>query len=222
MTKIAIDIDSTLYDFDTPAREACFRLWKETGDEDFKKAAYHTSGEWRSYPDILGLDKWLDVIDLVHSPEAIANMEPFSGVTDVVQELFDAGHQILYISNRSADTLNDTYGWLDDWGLLGGPNDKAELVVTSGSKAPYLASYQYLIDDRVKTVVEFVYDYDWTNRIGSNASDNRKRHAFVKGYSYNINLTDVPGCSVAPSWDGIRHYLEKEGLLTGERSEVLV
>jgi FMN phosphatase YigB (HAD superfamily) len=54
MAKIAVDIDSTLYDFETPAREAMFKLYKETGDLVYKEGAYHPWTEWRSPADVLG------------------------------------------------------------------------------------------------------------------------------------------------------------------------
>lgn len=211
MAKIAVDVDSTLYDFDGPAREACFQLFRETGDEDYKQAAYHTGGEWRSYTDILGLQKWLGAIDLVHESQSILKQLPFDGAVETLNALRDEGHCIMFITNRKAHSREATHEWLFEETELGSVLDDT-LVVTEDDKKPFMAECQYLIDDRVKTVVQFVHDYDWTNKIGS-ASEERARHAFVKAYPYNINLTDVPRVWLSPSWAGINIHMEKVGLL---------
>lgn len=216
MAKVACDVDSTVYDFDGPAREACFKLWRETGDEDYKQAAYHTGGEWRSYTDILGLEKWLKAISLVHDDDSILRQTPFDGAVETLEALRDNGHDIMFISNRKAHSYEATQRWLWNTGLTIGDD---ELVVTEDDKKPYMADCQYLIDDRVKTVVQFVHDYDWTNMYGS-ANKAKERHAFVKAYPYNINLTDVPRCWLSPSWAGINIHMEKVGLLPEVAYEV--
>lgn len=218
MAKIAVDVDSTLYDFDGPAREACFKLWRDTGDEIYKQAAYHTGGEWRSYTDILGLDKWLTAIDLVHEEESILKQTPFDGAVETLKALRKAGHDIMFITNRKAHSAEATWDWLLET-RLASQTYEDDLIVTEDDKKSFMADCQYLIDDRVKTVVQFVHDYDWTNRIGSNNST-RARHAFVKAYPYNINLTDVPRCWLSPSWAGINIHLEKVGVLNEVAYEV--
>jgi FMN phosphatase YigB (HAD superfamily) len=104
MARIAVDIDSTLYDFEQPSRDACFKLWKETGDEKYKQAAYHPWTEWRSPADVLGVERWLKAIAVVHDDDAILGMEPFTGAVETCQALIDAGHELIYISNRATET----------------------------------------------------------------------------------------------------------------------
>lgn len=68
-----------------------------------------------------------------------------------------------------------------------------------------------MIDDRVKTVVEFVYDHDWHDR--SRGYPDSARKAFVRVAGYNSGLTDVPGLYLAHTWKGLRRYMAKVGLL---------
>jgi hypothetical protein len=89
--------------------------------------------------------------------------------------------------------------------------------VTEGDKTPFMKDCRYLIDDRLKTCVQFVYDFDWQFNFGVRGavkgSANRDRVAFVKAYPYNQNATDVPGLILAPTWAAINVYLVKKGLL---------
>src|SRR3954469_24362078 len=131
MTKIAVDIDSTVYDFETPAREGCFKLFAETGDEAYKQGAYHPWTEWRSPADVLGLERWLKAIALCHEDDAILGMQPFTGAAETCQTLMADGHKLIYITNRAAHTETATKNWLFDNGFLDGA---ATLVVTEGDK----------------------------------------------------------------------------------------
>ena len=74
-----------------------------------------------------------------------------------------------------------------------------------------------LIDDRPKTVVQFVtgsmLDRDTQGNVVIAMNGVHKRKAFVLMAPYNHNLTDIPGVFVAPSWAGIRYYLQKEKLI---------
>lgn len=167
MAKIAVDIDSTLYDFETPAREAMLRLYKETGDRAFKEGAYHPWTEWRSPADVLtdengSVKRWLDAIGLCHDANVIESMRPFDGSVETCQALIRAGHELLYISNRATEAAEPTEQWLLDNGFLmhGGYIEPSVMCLT-GDKAPHMAGCQYIIDDRLKTVVEFVYDHEW-------------------------------------------------------------
>lgn len=225
MATIAVDVDSTLYDFETPSRDASLKLWQETGDDAFKEAAYHPWTEWRSPADVLmGEDgvphRWLEVIARVHEDDSILGMQPFSGAVETCSALAKAGHHLIYITNRAASTEEATRQWLDRNGFFGYPAqdpDAYSLVVTEGNKAPFMADCQYLIDDRLKTCVQFVYDFDWQFNFGVRGhvkgNANRDRIAFVKAYPYNQNATDIPGLILAPTWAAINVYLVKKGLL---------
>lgn len=218
---VAVDVDSTLYDFETPSRDACLKLWQETGDAAFKEAAYHPWTEWRSPADVLmdpdGVPRrWLKAIDVVHEANSILQMEPFSGAVETCQALVAAGHGLIYITNRAAHTEAATYEWLDGNGFLD-DTERTSLVVTEGDKRPFIEKAQYIIDDRLKTCVQFVYDYDWQFYMGvrkeNGGPGTYDRLAFVKAYPYNQNATDVPGLILAPTWSAINVYLVKRGLL---------
>jgi phosphoglycolate phosphatase-like HAD superfamily hydrolase len=226
MAIIAVDVDSTLYDFETPSRDAAIKMWQETGDDAFKEAAYHPWTEWRSPADVLAGDdgiphRWLEVIARVHQDDSILGMVPFPGAVETCQTLMRAGHKLIYITNRAAHTEEATNQWLQKNGFYDAPfappSDHATLVVTEGDKRPFIEKAQYLIDDRLKTCVQFVYDYDWQYWNGvrkeSGGPGVADRIAFVKAYPYNQNATDIPGLILAPTWAAINVYLVKKGLL---------
>jgi hypothetical protein len=169
--------------------------------------------EWRSPTDSLGLEKWLGVIAMVHDSEVIRRMTPFPGAVATCQALMEEGHHLLYISNRATEAQEATYDWLLDCGFLRADDDPAvDVLCTNENKAPYMAECQYLIDDRPKTVIEFVYSHDWAWRQNGVAEFQRK--AFVKGYPYNQALTDIPNVYVAMDWYGINEYLVRKGVLS--------
>lgn len=229
MSTIAVDVDSTLYDFEGPAREAAFKLWQQTGDDIYKVGAYASWGsEWRAPADIMGLDRWLKCIELVHDSDVILSRIPFDGAVEVCQALMRAGHSLIYISNRATEAADATREWLESCGFFdtrdyigegNGPNldGEAEVICLMGDKAPHMRECRYLIDDRLKTCVEFVYDMEWRTY---EVDDPRK--AFVKAYPYNQAGTDIPGLLVAPTWAGINHFMIKEGLLEEAAFEALV
>lgn len=224
MANIAVDIDSTLYDFETAAREAMFLLYKRTGDEQYKVGAYHPWTEWRSPADALGLEKWLKAIEVCHQADIIRSQVPFAGAVETCQALSAAGHNLLYISNRAEGSAIATEEWLDMWGFTG---PTTTVLCTSENKAPFIAKCQYLIDDRLKTCVEFVYSYEWTDYwhkgfpIDIVPEGDGKRRAFVKGYTYNQAATDIPGLYVALTWAGINEYLVRKGVLPEEAYRAL-
>jgi hypothetical protein len=213
MSRIAVDIDSTLYDFETPAREAFLTLAEKYDDPTIRQGAYHPWTEWRSPADVCGVDIWLEAIALCHDADAILQQVPFAGAVETCQALVREGHELLYISNRATEAEDATYEWLFQNGFLFSEEGfgPTELVVTTGDKKPYMESCQYLIDDRLKTCIEFVYDFDW--KVASNQYPDSARKAFVKAYQYNQAATDVPGLYLAPTWSGLNIYLVSKGVL---------
>lgn len=245
MATIAVDIDSTLYDFEGPSREAMWKLYKDTGEDIYKMGAYHPWTEWRSPNDVLGLEKWLDVIAMVHDSEIIRSRIPYAGAVETCQALIREGHELLYISNRATEAVGATQDWLLDQGFLRhGGYVEPKVLCLMEDKAPHMAKCQYLIDDRPKTVVQFVYDRQWANitycdalgkslvgksgvfgvdedRRAQYAIENERR-AFVYGYPYNQALTDVPRVYVAMDWYGINEYLVRKGVLSEAAVQPLV
>jgi hypothetical protein len=228
MATIAVDIDSTLYDFEAPSRQAMWKLYKETGEEIYQRAHYHPWTEWRSPADVLGLEKWLEVIAMVHDSDVILSRQPYEGAVETCQALMEDGHTLLYISNRATESASATNQWLDDHQFLNcyGLKNEPKVLCTTEDKAPHMAQCQYLIDDRPKTVIEFVYDYNWKaahveRNPESGLTHLPQRKAFIYGYQYNQALTDVPHIYVALDWYGIAHYLQKHGVLSTPISEPL-
>lgn len=225
MARIAVDIDSTLYDFETPAREAFLTLAEKYNEPSYRQGAYHPWTEWRSPTDVCGLEIWLEAIALCHEADAILQQVPFAGSVDTCQALQEEGHHLLYISNRATEAQDATEQWLEEWGFLGA---NTNVLALTGDKKPHMAACQYLIDDRLKTCVEFVYDYEyrrdlqqsmqtkgiWPDEDRDTFIEANKRRAFVKAYQYNQAATDVPGLYLAPTWSGLNIYLEKHGVLS--------
>lgn len=209
---IAIDIDSTLYDFATPARQAFLDLALKHGEkEEYFRGGYQSWVEWRSPADVCGFDAFNEVLEIVHSPDVILAQPPYPGAKEVLDELTD-DHEIFYISNRDPSAARATEDWLS---LHEFPD--AELIAMMDDKQPYLSECQYLIDDRAKTLVQFVHDFNWKYTFGSMESP-QERKAFGLLFEYNRNLTDIPGIYLAPTWAGIKYYLQKKGVLNGRRS----
>lgn len=206
MNKIAIDLDSTLLDFEGAAREAWYELYKESGDkEKFFKGMFVPWVEWRSPADILGQEEWSRVIDRVHDDNKILEQVPLSGSVRVLEAIADE-HQITYISNRKTESFAATYEWLSKYFPPG------ELVCTMENKQSLLSEFQYLIDDRPKTLIEFVFDWDWKYLHGS-TNAHKQRLAFGLSYEYSRALSDIPNIYLAPNWLGIHHYLIDKQIL---------
>jgi hypothetical protein len=214
MANIAVDIDSTLYDFDTPAREGFLKLAEKYDDETLFRGAYEPWTEWRSPADACGLDRWLEVIAEVHRPEVILSREPFPGAVGTCQALEAEGHELMFISARDGSAEEATERWLRDKGFL---EQNAE-VLCSHDKAQHMAECQYLIDDRPKTAINFVTDFNWQLRFRANdlvnIVGNGKRKAFLLMYPYNAALTDAEDMYLAPTWAGINYYLVRKGVLS--------
>lgn len=210
---IAIDIDSTLYDFATPARQAFLDLALKHGEkEEYFRGGYQSWVEWRSPADACGLDAFQEVLDIVHSPDVIREQTPYPNAKEVIDELAEE-HEIFYISNRDSSATEATAEWL---GYHAFP--EAELIATMEDKQPYLSECQYLIDDRAKTLVQFVHDYTWKYTFGAlstpDSDHSHERKAFGLLFEYNRNLTDIPGIYLAPTWSGIAYYLKRTGVIT--------
>lgn len=205
MSKIAIDIDSTLYDFETAFRQAYIDIALEDDDKSLFRGAYASWVEWRSPWDVCGEDAFQKALDKVHSEEVIESRQPFEGAPDVLFELAKK-HQIMYLSNRDKKLTDITQDWLIDHFPCG------EVVCTMKDKQAHLMDCQYLIDDRPKTLCDFLYDRNWVT-MGNVKEGNRVGFGLL--FEYNRALTDIPNLYLAPTWAGIGFYLNREGVLDG-------
>lgn len=210
---IAVDIDSTLYDFATPARQAFLDLALKHGEkEEYFRGGYQSWVEWRSPSDVCGPDAFQEVLEIVHSPDIILKQPPYPDAKDVLEELI-CEHEIFYISNRDPKARDATSEWLRMHEF-----PEAELIAMMDDKQPYLTECQYLIDDRAKTLVQFVEDFNWKYTWGTLGGHQAiERKAFGLLFEYNRNLTDIPNIYLAPTWAGIRYYLQTKGVLNGSR-----
>lgn len=201
MSKIAVDLDSTLYDFETPMRQAFFDLAVETGDEDYFKGAYASWDEWRSAADLCGFDAFKEALDRVHADEIILTRTPFEDAAKVLTSLYHEGCEFVYITARDEKCHDATEQWLSE------NFPQGSLICSHEDKVSQTFDCRYLIDDRTRTMVEFIY------RSGEGGWEPGTRKVFGKMYQNNRNLTDIPGIYMAHTWAGIAYYLEREGVL---------
>ena len=211
MAKVAVDVDDTLYSFNELAQEMITEVAIQEDSKSLQKGIYSPWNEWRSPRDTVEGDLWMSIIDLCHQDDVILKQIPFNHSQRVLQRISDAGHEIMYISNRSPNAFDATSEWLDQHDFP----QVDSLVCTTEDKAPFLSGCQYLIDDRPKTLVEFVYDFNWKYKNGSTES---KRIGFGLFCEYNRALTDVPGVYLAPNWSLLEKYIEDKGDLIGRNS----
>lgn len=238
MTRLAIDVDDTLYSFANLARQVLADEAIKRGDRNLERAAYASWDEWRTPNDLLGTETWLEIIAITHQPETIMSQVPFPGAAEILSELVKAGHDLTYISNRDPSTFHATAVFLHANGfplhygachreeesgvawdsLNDGTADglvETSLICTSKPKMPFIADCQYLIDDRPKTIFEFLADRTWDPAQG-------ERKAFSLITPYNRALTDVPGVFLAPRWSLLRTGLAREGVLDADRHPAAV
>jgi hypothetical protein len=206
VSRIAVDIDSTLYDFESIARDAFFRIANDREDKALFRGAFTPWVEWRSPDDACGTEAWLEAIRLAHNPSVIMEQRPYSGAAETIQGLVESGHSICYLSDRDEKVHMATERWLREHEFPIN-RDLCNLICTR-NKTPHMADCQYIIDDRPKTLVEFVYDFNWAR-----AYPTKPRLGFGLHHEYNRALTDLDRLYLAPTWGGLNHYLMDKGLL---------
>lgn len=220
MATVAVDIDDTLYSFGDLAREMICSEAVRTGSDRLMNAAYAPWSDWRTPPDIMGMEEWIRIIGLCHTPEMVTQQMPYQGAYDALWRIIEAGHSITYISNRDPDLYGATELWLNmhgfpahtGWDSFGQDlKHRVKLICTNKDKAPLIADCQYIIDDRPKTLVNFVYDFNWKNKYGSN-NLSMKRLGFGLHHEYNAGLTDIPGIYLAKSWTLLDKFLVEKGV----------
>jgi len=202
MATVAIDVDDTL------ARTILADEAAKTGSDVLKAAAYAPWTQWRTPPDMMGLEEWLRIIDLAHDEDMILQQEPYSNSVAICHQLAEQ-HEIVYVSSRNTERYDATLQWLQECDYPDGV-----LTCSGHDKTKHLQSCQYIIDDRPSTLVRFVYDYDWKNKFGS-TNKQMERIGFGLQTEFNGALTDVPNIYLAPpmNWLLLKHYLVKTGVL---------
>lgn len=212
MSKVAVDIDDSLYNFNGLAQEMMTKAAISSGDKVFQSGAYSTWNEWRTPNDMLE-SEWQYIIDMCHEDDVILEQTPFKNAAATLLRIFNAGNDIIYISNRSEDAYDATYRW-----LLANHFPMADsLVCTTNNKAEYIEDCQYIIDDRPKTLVEFIHDFQWKLTSEAYGKPN-PRVGFGLFCEYNRALTDVPGIYLAPNWTLLEKYIEEKSDLLGRNT----
>ena len=215
MAKIAVDIDDTIYSFRDIAKDALFYLAQKYDDKEILSAAYTEALQWRTMADVAGGEILAEAIELAHSSDVMHNQPAFRGAAQTVRALYDAGHEIIYISNRDEKSKHDTERWLEMREFPCPLFHNVEVKCLWGDKIPHLKDCQFIIDDRVSTLIRFAYDKDWPGSqyaLDTSIADGR-RIGFGLHAPHNTNLTDVPNIILAPTWAGLNYYLVRKGLL---------
>lgn len=205
---IAIDIDQTLYDFDNQIRETFFEMSLEYDNKSLLRGAYSTNMEWRNLTDVLGADLAYEAIERVH--DKTIKMQPFPNAAETCRKL-SRKYTIKYVTSRYEKYQAKTEDWLYYKDFPDG-----DVICSTHDKAPHLKDCRYLIDDRPKTIIEFVTNFEWIleDKFGEGpAEETRQRKAFGLWTPYNRNLTDIKNVYLAPNWTGIKFYLERKGLI---------
>jgi hypothetical protein len=169
-----------------------------------RNGAYSTAWtEWRTPIDLVGWTSWNAVVDACHTPERILTQIPYDGAPEALWDL--AGpHELVYVTNRDPSTAEPTKQWLIERGF---PMSRLEtLLCHTDDKLASIRDCQYLIDDRPKTLVGFVYAH-WTDAINWSRHE---RKAFGLVTPYNRGLTDIPGIYLAPNWPLLGRYLRSK------------
>lgn len=225
MAKIAVDIDDTLYSFRDASKDALFFLAQKYDDKEILSAAYTEALQWRTLHDVAGGEILAEAIELAHSPEVMAQQRPYLGASETCVALVREGHELLFISNRDEKSAEPTREWLwdNDFPVRQPPTygygnedspwaNPAELKCLWGDKIPHLSDCQYIIDDRVSTLIRFTTDFVW-HRNHDDGQEGSRRIGFGLHAPHNTNLTDVRNVILAPTWYGLNYYLVRKGLL---------
>lgn len=207
MSVVAIDVDETLYSFDTAIRDAFFDMAEERDDKSILRMAYSNNQEWRNLVDH---DQKLafEAIERVHSKQD--TFTPFPGSEEVVNKIHKSGHSIKYVGARKDIHQDVTEDFL--WWNNFPPGELICADPSRGSKLEYIQDCQYLIDDRPRTILEFLNDPIYV--LATTHEQDRK--VFALWRPYNQNLTEVKNLYLAPTWRGLEFYLKRKGVITVE------
>lgn len=108
MTRIALDIDSTLHHY--------WDLFRGVVNERFGvDLAYEAQTDWGISR--IPQEHLRAAVMETHSDENIASAEPYPGAVETVRAWHDAGHWIHVTSHRAASCAPATARWLDEVGI---------------------------------------------------------------------------------------------------------
>ena len=192
---VSVDIDDTLTPFNDLAKKVIWDRHCKTGRKIYKSFVYASINHWRSPVAPLGIEEWLDVVAECHSNENILSNQPLAGSVEAINMLAEY-NDIYYVSNRAPSTYVATVEWLTKCGY---PSPNRCICLNDQPKIEFFKreGVDYIIDDRPKTLTDFVY-----------SAPNKK--AFGLLTEYNASLTDIDNIYLAHDWYGLAYYFEKE------------
>lgn len=192
MSIIYCDIDNTIFDFEREARSLLRDLALESDDKRLLRASYTRWDEWSCLSDLVGSEITKIVVDKIHSDEFIDESVIDYTCIDVLNRIDRREHSLRFITNRDLSCQGATEEMLSNYGIIFDC-----LICTKGEKKFFTANGQYLIDDRPKNLIDFVY------------GQGRDRFGFGLLTDWNRNLTDVDRVYLSPDWRGLGKYFEE-------------
>lgn len=179
MTKqiVFVDIDDTTYNFNT--------LCSLVALNEFGVRVNTTPEDWASFM-LEDLSVCIPIFERCHDRDHIFLSKPFPGAVDALQRIEELGYDIRYLSDRKSSSLEDTRDWLIANGF---PNTAA--LTVGADKRKHMEQFKGQIaavfDDRPRTLIFARYDLEVDN-------------VFSLRFSYNCNLTDIPGVHLRDEW----------------------
>ena len=152
-----------------------------------------TSYYW--YETVDGLDKktFWDEFHKFGKQGGYRTLALLPGTKEALQAIVDAGHEIMYITNRPEYALEDTKGALAEHEFPFQEN----LIFANGSKAPVIREHgvDAFIDDSPRTIAQICEDTD--------------ARIYCRDYPMNRGIDSVHNYTRVHSWD---EFLKAEGL----------
>lgn len=184
-----IDLDGICFDF---LHAFCDFLHENAGIE-IPPDEEITSYYW--YETVEGLDKktfWKEFHNFTKA-NGYRSLAVLDGTLDALRAITNAGHEIMYITNRPNEALEGTRAALEEHDFP----FRDRLVFANGAKAPIIREHNVdvFIDDSPRTIAEICANTDAT--------------IYCRDYPCNRGIHDIHNYIRVHSWD---EFLEHEGL----------
>lgn len=184
-----IDLDGVCFDF-----IGAFCDWlADKADVSIPEDEEITSYYW--YETIDGLDKetFWDEFHKFGKAGGYRNLKLLPGAKEGLQSIIDAGHRVVYITNRPDYAFEDTKAALEEHDFP----FRNDLVFANGSKAPIIREYgvNVFIDDSPRTIADICANTD--------------ARIYCRDYPFNRGIHDIHNFARVHSWD---EFLEAEGI----------
>lgn len=161
--KIGIDVDLTLVDtgyewwewcvqelskvkpfcIEIPSVTRMYDDWKESG-----KCSYNFNEEFPSFTETTGLD----IFSFWKQDDLYDNIIPLPNSVEVVKQLVEAGHSIVFISHCHGGHFKSKVDWLKKYFPFADIGGKGGFIAT---KEKHLVNVDVMIDDRIENLLRF-------------------------------------------------------------------